>query len=64
MIQYVAVLPAYAGMFPKIAAHSERRLQFSPRMRGCFSSGRIVPGTDAVLPAYAGMFLAGRSDFR
>ena len=62
MIQYVAVLPAYAGMFPSTGSTTGALPEFSPRMRGCFQAVLNKEIYAQVLPAYAGMFLSERSN--
>ena len=59
MIQYVAVLPAYAGMFLTLHPTSFRRSS-SPRVCGDVSV-KLAKNrfTRRVLPAYAGMFPTG-----
>ncbi len=57
MIQYVAVLPAYAGMFPTLS-FVRRMCRCSPRVCGDVSQAYVQnPLCLLVLPAYAGMFL-------
>ncbi len=55
--------PRVCGDVSLISTLPNPLVEFSPRMRGCFSNRSTWMRLDAVLPAYAGMFLELRGFF-